>query len=559
MRRLRLGSILLIILSVALIIVPAISQTIINIFLILTGTKLDLPAIISLFQNMWLINLIPKLIGAVILGVIIVCSHLMAGSSKIKRQMSKAGVLVLVGLMLVGAVFLDVPVAKAEAVATTNYVLGTPLPIADYYVGKYSTASYFAINGSNFVNLMFEVGTKAWTDYSSNYTKIEQLILEKISSGTIYLKEVPFDLTLMSSIPANVSVICNIDGAISTYINPMSNLGSPYTVLVGSGNNAGYFTVTDSGNRIFLTSSNASYAIQTAVNSISEYGTVNVLCNITVTAPITILKSINYVQQGIANLQSDYLIIGNSTKCVQGYTITINDIEGDGVHNGITFVNAIYGQIKYNFIDSCNYAFYFNAQPAAFSYPFGAAENTIIGGMLGSWNGNSTIGTTNIGNTAIKFADNDGWMEGNRFLQNGIQGYKVGIDFGNGTKQGYTWFQGFFGLEGDLNPIDIIWGTATHETIFTYYTVPEITNIPKDCVVLSPNTSNQFTGPTYMNDTGIQVTPNNVNKTIPIGVNSGWGASQIFYFTSLSNPDLENCAIPTQIGIVRGGTFSEKT
>lgn len=553
MDKIGLGSCLLIILGIGLIIVPAIPQTIINISLILTGLKLDLLTVVSLLQNMWLINLVPKIVGVVILSVITARSRLKVDSSKIKRQIIKVAVLAFVVLMLVGAIFLEVPVAKAESVATTSFILGFPLPIADYYIGKSSTDSYFAINGSNWVNLMFDVGTKTWTSYSSNYTKVEQLVLGQVSSGTVYLKEVPFNLTLMSSIPANVSVICSIDGVICTYINPVSSLGSPYTVSIGSGNNVGDYVVTDSGNRILLASPNASFAIQSAVNSVFGYGTVNVLCNITVTAPIAILQSINYVQQGVANLQSDYLIIGDSTHLVQGYTITINDIEGDGVHNGITFVNAIYGQIKYNFINNCNYGFFFNAQPTSFSYPFGAAENTIIGGMLGAWNGNST---TNIGNTAIKYNNGDGWMEGNRFLQNGIQGYKVGIDFGNGTKQGYTWFQGFFGLEGDLNPIDIIWGTATHETIETYYTVPGITGIPKDCIVLTPTNSNQFTGPTYMNDTGIQVTPNNVNQAIPIGLNSGWGTSQIFYFKSLSNPDLADCAIPAQIGITRDGTFT---
>ena len=247
---------MLIILGIGLIIIPAIAQTIINVSLILTGLKFNLPTVLSLLQNMWLINLAPKMIGVVILTMIIVRSHLKVDSSKIKRQISKIAVLALVGLMLVGAIFLDVPVTNAESVATSSFILRLPLPIADYYIGKYSTNSYFAINGSNWVNLMFDVGTKAWASYSSNYTKIEQLVFGIVSSGTIYLKDVPLNMTLMSSIPANVSVICNIDGQIFTYINPVGTLGSPYAVSLGSGNNAGYYIVTDSGNRILLASPN---------------------------------------------------------------------------------------------------------------------------------------------------------------------------------------------------------------------------------------------------------------------------------------------------------------
>lgn len=40
------------------------------------------------------------------------------------------------------------------AIATTNYFLDTPLPIADFYMGQYSNASYFAINGTNWRNFL---------------------------------------------------------------------------------------------------------------------------------------------------------------------------------------------------------------------------------------------------------------------------------------------------------------------------------------------------------------------------------------------------------------------
>jgi hypothetical protein len=338
-KTLSLGSCFLVLVAIGFIIIPAFSQGIINLFLFLTGVKLDLLTVVSLLQNMWVINLLPKIIGAAILIVIVIRSHLRIDYPKMKQQIIKILLFALICLMLVGAVFLEVPIIKAEAATTTQFALGTALPIADWYIGKYSTGYFFAISSSNWGNLMLDIGNKDWNSYSTNYTKIEQIVLEKISAGTIYLKEVPFNLTLMSSIPTNVSVICNINGEINTYINPATALGSQsYTISTGLGNNAGYYVCTDSEGRILQVSSNASSLIQSAVNSISGYGTVNVLCNITVTTPITILQSINYVQQGVATLKSDYLVIGDSTHLVQGYSIDINDIEGDGVHNGITFI-----------------------------------------------------------------------------------------------------------------------------------------------------------------------------------------------------------------------------
>jgi parallel beta-helix repeat protein len=219
---LALGSFTVIAASLSLIVIPALAQTIITLFLIMFNMNLSLENMVGLLSNMWWINLIPKVAGLTILAAVVCRSRLRIDSSKLKRQLTKVSVIGVLGLMVVGAVFVEVPVAKAEAVATTGYILDTPLPIADWYVGKYSTNNYFAINGSNWDNLMAGVGSTAWAPYTSNYTKIEELVLAQITYGQIYLKEVPFNTTLQSSIPANVLVIANCNGTENRYTSTAS-------------------------------------------------------------------------------------------------------------------------------------------------------------------------------------------------------------------------------------------------------------------------------------------------------------------------------------------------
>lgn len=258
----------LLVFGIALIAIPALTQSIINLSLIALNIKLSLPTTIALLQNMTWLNLIPKIVGLSVVSALIIRSHLKVDSTKTKRQITKVSIIGLTALMFVGALIIETPVASAQATALTGYILDTPLPIADWYIGTYGTGNYFAINGSNWDNLMRGVGSTAWAAYATNYTKVEELVLASVTSGSVYLKDVPFDLALMGNIPENVQVECNYQGVTYKYINSASSLGSPYTISVGQGPNAGYYLAQDSGDRISWSSTDALLVLRNAINTL---------------------------------------------------------------------------------------------------------------------------------------------------------------------------------------------------------------------------------------------------------------------------------------------------
>jgi hypothetical protein len=266
-RRMTLSSVSLLALGIFLIVFPAISYNLINAFLVLTGIKFTLENAIFLLQNMWLFDALPKIVGAILLIVIVVRARMKMNYSKLKRQLLLVSNIGIFWLLIISVVYVDIPVTKAEATVITGYYLATTFPVADCYIGKYSEGNYFALNGSNWANLMTSVAPTPWFTYSRNYTQVTELALSNITYGTVYLKEVPFNLALMSSIPPNVTVIDNFNGFTYTYINSMNSLGSPYTVSVGQGNNAGYYVATDCGKRILFASLDGLSVIQSCINS----------------------------------------------------------------------------------------------------------------------------------------------------------------------------------------------------------------------------------------------------------------------------------------------------
>jgi hypothetical protein len=88
-----------------------------------------------------------------------------------------------------------------------------------------------------------------------------------MTSGTLLLNGVAFDLALMNSIPANVKVACSYQDQYCEYINSADSTGSPYTVEVGAGLNNGYYTAKDSENRICFTSTVYENVMQNTLNS----------------------------------------------------------------------------------------------------------------------------------------------------------------------------------------------------------------------------------------------------------------------------------------------------
>lgn len=235
-KRLSLQSLALISLAIVLIMFgQGIAYYAISNVFILFNLKLQVPDIVFWLRNMPYFGLIPQLVGATILVVYLFKSNL-RDLSLVKRQLLRVSVLVLTVVMVAGCAFTAVPMVNAQMISTSGYYLQTPLPIASMYVGKYTNSSYFCINGSNWQNFA----------QASNWTLIESYALGNTSSGTVWMDDTPFNYNV--TVPANVSVIENLNGLTRTFCNLVNSQGSPYTVSVDS-ITAGYYLAQDSTDR----------------------------------------------------------------------------------------------------------------------------------------------------------------------------------------------------------------------------------------------------------------------------------------------------------------------
>lgn len=267
-KKLALGSICLIVISIALILFGRIVIGQLGLMAVLSWPELIAYAPAFCVAGYVLMGV--GVAGFVYLGL---RSRFTVDTQQVKTQGKRLKVLVAVSAcaLIVFSCFATPQIVSANTVATTGYYLATPLPIADWYLGNYSTGNIFAINGTSWANLMTYPTPAPWAADTGNYTKVWVDVLASISYGSIYAKEVAFPLSLQSTIPLNVQVICNYRGVTYTYVNVASSLGSPYTVSVGQGINNGFYIAADSGNRIVITSTNAA-TIQTQVYTSLPHG-----------------------------------------------------------------------------------------------------------------------------------------------------------------------------------------------------------------------------------------------------------------------------------------------
>ena len=127
-----------------------------------------------------------------------------------------------------------------------------------------SGAYYYPVNGKTGA-----VGTPG-----TNLTTVTSTVLSGMTSGSLLLKGVPFNLALMNSIPVNVRVVCSYGDEYYEYINSADSLGSPSSVSVGAGVNAGYYLAADSGNRIVFTSINKTLVLVNVASNGNAFDTV---------------------------------------------------------------------------------------------------------------------------------------------------------------------------------------------------------------------------------------------------------------------------------------------
>lgn len=209
-------------------------------------------------------------------------------------------------LFIVSSTVIEAPLVNADMINTLNqgYKVSISMGFYDYWIGKLSDNTYFAMRGSD-GNVMTFIepwqSSAPWARYADNYTALEQQVFASISFGTVYSKEVPFNYNL--KIPANVTFIESVNGLDRRFISAGNSQGSPYTISQDTFNE-GFYLVQDSASRYLndFTSKNATSIIQNVINILPpggkilfSHGRYTGLYGITVNKPLTIEgESISY-------------------------------------------------------------------------------------------------------------------------------------------------------------------------------------------------------------------------------------------------------------------------
>lgn len=209
-------------------------------------------------------------------SLIIFRSHLKVDSTLVKRQLCKVAMIsaiALSALLLCGAVEPAIVRAETFTAHGTDTYLSQPPSFFDWFIGKFSSGTYFAINGSNWndpVNVYSWQISPPWVAYKSNATALQEQCLSSLTYGVVYGKEVAFNYSALN-IPANVSYTESVNGRQRTFINSTNTEGSPYTISVGSGADTSYYFAQDSADRYLesWSSTNASYVINSAKDALT--------------------------------------------------------------------------------------------------------------------------------------------------------------------------------------------------------------------------------------------------------------------------------------------------
>lgn len=280
-------------------------------------------------------------------------SRFQVDTQRIKTQSRKLkfSIVALTCLMMCTSFLMTAPIVSANTVATTGYYLATPLPIADWYLGNYSTGNIFAINGSSWANLMTYPAAAPWASVTGNYTAVWENVLAATSYGTIYAKEVAFPLSLHTTIPNNTQVICNYQGVTYTFTNSTNSMGSPYTVETGAVKyDTTMYTAKDSGNRILWSSTDAANLLTTTLT----YGDIFVKGNLTVsdTFYIPSYRTIDGDGQITLAANSNCNILENLNPTTGNTGITVKNVIFEGNKDsqtlgyGVYFKNVSYTTIQ---------------------------------------------------------------------------------------------------------------------------------------------------------------------------------------------------------------------
>jgi parallel beta-helix repeat protein len=290
-KKLSLVGIALLVASIALIFLSklAVNQVAFNLFLLSSFTDV---AALNMYTLLFAVaGYVLMAAGAALFVYVAWRSRFVVDAPTVKRQLRV--LIVAVAVLLVTLSLFCTQAASANSLATTGYYLATPYSPYDWLIGKFSTGTTYAINGSNWANMMTWPTPAPWSDYAGNSTQVIEAALAATTAGTVYLKEVPMNYSL--TIPANVQVIENVNGLTRVFIDDAESQGSPYTVSVDTVQTT-YYTVQDCADRYIIswTSTEFITTINKALNNTGESGGGVVYVSKTINATYSTAIKIHY-------------------------------------------------------------------------------------------------------------------------------------------------------------------------------------------------------------------------------------------------------------------------
>jgi hypothetical protein len=257
----------------------------------------------------------------------------------LKRNVGVFSVLLLVTLVF--SSLLSAPVVAALTPLPSDsgpngssaYKFSIPFTPYEWFIGEFRDGSYYAVNGSDW-NIMTIVEpwqpVAPWAALSTNLTALTEQVLSVTPNGTVFLKQVAFDLALMNSIGENVAVVENVNGLARTFINPLDKAGSPYTVSVVG---ADYFGA-DKENQICYTNT----VPNTLLNAVVALGGDIIICNGAYTGTVLTVPATANIKAEASVTGITYTAIANGARIDEP---TFNSMFGGYMRGSYSL--AVYG------------------------------------------------------------------------------------------------------------------------------------------------------------------------------------------------------------------------
>jgi hypothetical protein len=278
---------------------------------------------------------------------------------------------------------------------------------------------------------------------SSNKTFLTESVFDSLSSGTVALSEVAFDLALFNSILSGVQVVEQLNSSTRKFGNPADTNGPPYTIGVDAAN-AGYYYAEDNQYVTRWTSTVAETVANQAINATydvdggvvyTKTGTYTVT-----TDSIKVRSGVTFEGEGYANtlfymanganlpavITNFNHVNGDSDIAVKNLKVDANKAGQTSYGRGVAFLEVNRGLVDGVWAQN-GYEGSTEATRGVGIY-FSHSHNCTVQNSFATGNGHEGIGARNASSN-ILITKNLSW-------DNVCEGYQVSTENGTLTNQG---------------------------------------------------------------------------------------------------------------------------